>query len=73
MAHLKKTWVRVLVSLLAAGVVAEILDIINGEPKMASSTVRHWILRAIIYFVLTKIIYYKPKEKDNDIESIGEE
>jgi glucose uptake protein GlcU len=55
MNYLKKTWVRVLVSLFGAGLIIEFIHISTGDPnrQRSSSSFGLLIIAAILFFILT--------------------
>ncbi len=55
---LRKTWVRIVLSLLAGGLVTELIHISSGDPNRASTTAdSYWVLiiAFVCYFILTSI------------------
>jgi hypothetical protein len=55
--YLKKTWVRVIVSLIGGGMVTEIIHISTGDPNRPMTTNLSLLYAAIIFGILTFIIY----------------
>ena len=59
MTYLRKTWVRILVSLLAGGLASEILHISTGDPNRPTSSGESLlvlIFAVITFFLLTAIV-----------------
>ena len=58
MKYLKKTWIRVFVSLIGGGMATELIHISTGDPNRPM-TANHSLLYAFILFViLTFIVQY---------------
>ncbi len=55
MKYLKKTWIRVLVSLIGGGMATELIHISTGDPNRPM-TVNQSLLFAVIIFVILEII-----------------
>jgi ABC-type Mn2+/Zn2+ transport system permease subunit len=78
MKHLKKIWVRVLISLLFGGVCSEINHIRTGSPSIETSNILVWmgaiitfvILSLIVWFDKYKYYFFPPKDKETEDESI---
>lgn len=57
MEYLKKTWVRVIISLIGGGMLTEIIHISTGDPNRPMTTNLSLLYAAIIFAVLTFILY----------------
>jgi hypothetical protein len=55
MKYLKKTWIRVLVSLIGGGMATEIIHISTGDPNRPMTT-NPSLLFAVIIFVILEVI-----------------
>ena len=64
MKYLKKTWVRVIVSLFGGGMVTEIIHISSGDPNRPRTANLSVLYGVIIYFILTAIV------KNNEHKSL---
>ena len=58
MKYLRKTWIRVIVSLIGGGMVTEIIHISSGDPNRPMTTNLSLLYGVIIYFILTYIVKY---------------
>lgn len=56
MKYLRKTWIRVIVSLFGGGMVTEIIHISTGDPNRPSTTNLSLLYGLIIYVILTYIV-----------------
>ncbi len=56
MKYLKKTWVRVVVSLFAGGVVSELIHISTGDPNRPMTSNFTILYAFIIYSILTRTV-----------------
>jgi hypothetical protein len=56
MKYLKKTWVRVVVSLFAGGVVSELIHISTGDPNRPMTSNFTILYTFIIYSILTRTV-----------------
>ena len=62
MNYLQKSWVRIVLSLLAGGLITELIHISTGDPNRASTTADSYsvlIIAFICYFILTSIFNRK--------------
>jgi hypothetical protein len=62
--YLKKTWVRVIVSLLAGGFSAEIIHINSGDPNRPAGDANSYfvlIFAVIAFILLTSIVNKHPR------------
>jgi len=60
--YLQKTWVRIVVSLVAGGFISEIIHINTGDPNRPSTSGESYLLLIsafITFFVLTTIVNKK--------------
>ena len=58
MNYLQKPWVRIVLSLLAGGLITELIHISTGDPNRASSAADSYlvlIIAFVCYFILTSI------------------
>ena len=56
MKYLKKSWFRVLISLLVGGAITEFIHISTGEPNRAMTSNPTLIWAVIVYLILTFIV-----------------
>jgi len=56
MKYLKKIWVRIIVSLLAGGLITELIHISTGDPNRPMTTNLTLFYALIVYGVLTLIV-----------------
>jgi hypothetical protein len=58
MKYIQKTWVRILVSLLAGGIVAEIIHISTGDPNRPRPGESYLVLIVafIVFFILSAMV-----------------
>lgn len=65
MSFLQKTWIRIVISLLAAGIISELITMNSVDPNHTTAPDRNSlytiVLGAIIFFVLTAIAKRKNK------------
>ena len=59
MKYLQKTWVRIIVSLLAGGIISELIHISTGDPNRPTAIGENYlvlIIAVIVFFMLTNIV-----------------
>ena len=64
MKYLQKTWVRILISLLAGGFASEIIHISTGDPNRPSTPGESYfvlIFACIAFFILTSMVNRQKK------------
>ncbi len=79
MKYIRKIWVRLLISVLAGGMCAELAHIRVGEISEQASTTIMWMSTGIIFGLFSLIVwfekyrhyYFPKKEKESDVLDDG--
>lgn len=64
MKYLKKTWIRIIISLLVGGFIYELIYILLYTPNEEEPVNLSWLFAVIIYFTLTFMVYKNDQKKN---------